>query len=83
MKPKEDSKHYILTITIGMDTCLVRHWSCSTQRARTGFAMPIAAKKKKEEGEFAFIKAKAVVPSFCFVQQLQTTSRILDPLTSI
>jgi hypothetical protein len=40
-------------------------------------------KEKEEEGEFAFIKAKAVVPRFCFVQQLQTTSRILDPLTSI
>jgi len=49
MEPKEDSKHYILTITIGMDTCLVRHWSCSTQRARTGFAMRIAAKKKKKK----------------------------------
>ena len=82
MDPKEDSKHYILSITIGMDTCLVCHWSCSTQRAGTGFATPIAAKRKKE-GEFALIKAKAVVPRFSFVQQLQTTSRILDPLTSI
>jgi hypothetical protein len=37
-------------------------WSCSTSRARTGFTKPIAKEKKKE---FAFIKAKAVVPRFC------------------